>query len=87
MNRYSCGHHIAQTAHVRSGRIEVEHSDFVFPDQNGEGEEDNTVEEEILAKEGFSPGVQGRENVGDWMNTAFVSVAPDASLKSVCSVM
>lgn len=78
---------IAQSAHVHSGRIEVERSDFVFPDQNGEGEEDNTGEEEIFAKEGFSPGVQGRENVGDWMSAGFVSVPPEASLKSVCQVM
>jgi CBS domain-containing protein len=78
---------IAQSSHVRSGRIEVERSDFVLPNQDGDGDYDENGADEMLAKEGFSPGVERGETVGDWMSPEFVSVTPGESLKALCRVM
>lgn len=81
---------IAQSSHVRSGRIETDHSDFVLAEPYGDEEDSEDVEEleaEMLEKEGYSPGVEGGDTVGDWMSTEVITVAPDASLKTVCRAM
>ena len=78
---------VAQTAHVRSGHIEVDRSDYVLADQDTDCEDPYAGEQAILAKEGFSPGVEPGELVGDWMTPEIVSVTPDTTLKSLCRLM
>lgn len=81
---------IAQSSHVRAGRISADHSDFVLAEPYGDEEDSEDVEEleaEMLDKEGYSPGLEGGDTVGDWMSTEVITVAPDASLKTVCRAM
>jgi CBS domain-containing protein len=78
---------IAQTAHVRGGRIETGGGEYTLPEPVGEELDESSVEEDILGKEDYSPEVLGGETVADWMNPEVVSVGPEATLRAVCLAM
>ncbi len=78
---------IARREHVRDGRLDADR-DFAMANSEEESEAwSESVEDEIFSKEDYSPGVLGRQSVGDWMNNDIISVGPDASVKEVCERM
>jgi CBS domain-containing protein len=78
---------VSRTEHLRQGRIETER-EYELAEVSGEELTDELDPDEVFyVKEDYSPGVIGRERVGDWMTRGVVSVPVDAPLEEVCRVM
>lgn len=74
---------VARGEHLRQDRIETGRDwSFGEVDPNLEGQED-----EILAREDYTPHMLGQDTVSDWMSTRLVQVPPSASLREVCEVL
>jgi CBS domain-containing protein len=73
-------HDLTRTEHVHGGRLSVERDEYYLANRDDDEGPD-------LDPEGYSPGILGRETVGDWMRPGVISVGPDASLKEICRVM
>jgi len=76
-------HDVARGEHLRKDKLEPERDwSFGESDPNLEGQED-----EIFAREDYTPRMLGQDTVADWMNTRLVHVLPSAGLRQVCEVL
>jgi len=74
---------VARGEHLHKDKLEPGRDwSFGEPDSNLEGQE-----EEIFAREDYTPHMLGQDTVADWMSTRLVHVPPAASLREVCDVM
>jgi CBS domain-containing protein len=77
---------IARSEHVDEGgvttraRAEREPDRVVISDGDG-------IDEDLVPTEVFPEAVAGRARIADWMSSGVTSVAPDATLSTVCRVM
>lgn len=69
---------IARREHVEGGRLSVDRGAASYDDED---------DDEVYDGEDYSPEVLGRARIQDWMSPGFVSVAPDATLVSICRTM
>lgn len=76
----------ARPDHVRGGRLDEQPGSRDYVDLDPE-RDDYDLEEELSAKDDYSPEVLGRELVGDWMTRGAISVAPDTSLAELCRAL
>lgn len=78
---------IMQRAHVSSDRLDTGRGDYVLSEIYADEEDDFIGDEVIHNKQNYSPDVQARETVGDWMSSGVISVTPDTSLSRICKLM
>ncbi len=79
---------IARSEHVEAGRLRDESGAWDLANPVGDAaEEELTEDEEFSSKEDYSPGMLGRQTVGDWMTPRVLSVPPDATLREICELM
>jgi CBS domain-containing protein len=79
---------IARIEHLQGDRVSETRGERQLSNPIGEAlEEESVDDEEFTGREDYSPELLGRETVGQWMTQGVISVAPDATLKQVCSVM
>ncbi len=77
---------IAQPEHLRDPLVGARGSRYDFPDASPD--DDGSYDEDtVFSMEGYSPEVLRSGVVGDVMTADPITVAPDATLRAICSLM
>jgi CBS domain-containing protein len=78
---------IVRIGRVREGRVtSVASAAEPSPEREGDDEVPDPEFSEFAPEE-YSPELLGRETVGDWMTTEVITVAPEATLQEICSIL
>ena len=72
---------IVKTEHLENEELKLKRTEYYFANPLEE------LDEPYFSTEEYSPEVLGEETVGEWMTPHVISVAPEASLSDVCTLM
>lgn len=78
---------IARSDRMRGGRIEDRGSEWDLAYGSDDELEQDDLEGVLEGKDDYNPELRGTDTVGDWMNRALITVAPDADLRDVCRML